>query len=51
MNVLITGGAGYIGAITSRQLQAAGMEIIIFDADTVWIPLLLPTLFVDTVEN
>lgn len=31
MKVLVTGGAGYIGAITSREIESAGHEVIIFD--------------------
>ncbi len=32
MNILITGGAGYIGSITARQLAKAGFEPIIYDS-------------------
>lgn len=31
MKVLITGGAGYIGAITNAVLQAQGVETVVFD--------------------
>ncbi|MEZ4523999.1 MAG: UDP-glucose 4-epimerase GalE [Thermomicrobiales bacterium] len=31
MTVLITGGAGYIGSITARQLIEAGEDVIVFD--------------------
>ncbi|MFM2119123.1 MAG: hypothetical protein RL722_591 [Pseudomonadota bacterium] len=32
MKVLVTGGAGYIGSITSVELQAAGHEVVILDS-------------------
>jgi UDP-glucose 4-epimerase len=32
MKLLVTGGAGYIGSIVSRQLLAAGHEVIVFDS-------------------
>ena len=32
MRVLVTGGAGYIGSITSHQLKKEGHEPIIFDS-------------------
>lgn len=31
MKVLVTGGAGYIGSITSRRLLAANHEVIVYD--------------------
>lgn len=31
MNILVTGGAGYIGSITARQLVKAGHKVIIYD--------------------
>jgi len=31
MNLLVTGGLGYIGSIVSRQLQSAGHTVIVFD--------------------
>jgi UDP-glucose 4-epimerase len=31
MSVLVTGGAGYIGSHTTRQLTAAGAEVIVLD--------------------
>lgn len=31
MKVLVTGGAGYIGAITARELSRAGHEVLIYD--------------------
>lgn len=31
MKILITGGAGYIGSITNRELVKAGFETVIFD--------------------
>ena len=31
MKILITGGAGYIGAITTKNLQAKGYEILVYD--------------------
>ncbi len=31
MNILITGGAGYIGSITSLQLMLAGHRVVVFD--------------------
>src|SRR5687768_9261635 len=31
MNILVTGGAGYIGSVTSAELLAAGHRVIIFD--------------------
>lgn len=31
MKVLVTGGAGYIGSITSAELLAAGHEVVVFD--------------------
>lgn len=31
MKVLITGGAGYIGSITNRQLQQSGFESVVYD--------------------
>ncbi|MGH2893925.1 MAG: UDP-glucose 4-epimerase GalE [Solirubrobacteraceae bacterium] len=32
MKLLVTGGAGYIGSIVSRQLLAAGHEVVVFDS-------------------
>ena len=32
MNILVTGGAGYIGSHTSIELINAGYEVIIVDA-------------------
>ena len=32
MKLLVTGGAGYIGSITSAELIAAGHEVIVFDS-------------------
>ena len=31
MKLLVTGGAGYIGAVVSRQLLAAGHEVVVLD--------------------
>lgn len=31
MNVLLTGGAGYIGAVTARELLFAGMKVTVLD--------------------
>src|SRR5947209_4347773 len=31
MRVLVTGGAGYIGSFTTRALQAAGHEVVVYD--------------------
>lgn len=31
MKILITGGAGYIGAITAKELVSAGHEVLVFD--------------------
>ena len=31
MKVLVTGGAGYIGSITSNELLEAGHEVVVFD--------------------
>lgn len=31
MKILVTGGAGYIGAITAREAQQAGHEVTVFD--------------------
>lgn len=31
MKILITGGAGYIGAITAKECQRAGHEVLVFD--------------------
>lgn len=31
MKVLITGGAGYIGAITAKELETAGHEVLVYD--------------------
>jgi UDP-glucose 4-epimerase len=31
VKLLVTGGAGYIGSIVSRQLLAAGHEVVVFD--------------------
>jgi UDP-glucose 4-epimerase len=32
VKLLVTGGAGYIGSIVSRQLLAAGHEVVVFDS-------------------
>lgn len=32
MKILVTGGAGYIGSITNRELVKAGFETVIFDS-------------------
>ena len=32
MTVLVTGGAGYIGSQTVRQLQAAGRDVVVLDS-------------------
>jgi len=32
MKVLVTGGAGYIGAITAKELAKNGFEVVIFDS-------------------
>lgn len=32
MKILVTGGAGYIGSITSAELIAAGHEVVVFDS-------------------
>ena len=31
MKILVTGGAGYIGAITAKELVSAGHEVLVFD--------------------
>ncbi len=31
MRILVTGGAGYIGGVTTRQLLAAGHEVVVYD--------------------
>ena len=31
MKVLVTGGAGYIGSVTSRELVSQGHDVVIFD--------------------
>ena len=31
MNVLVTGGAGYIGSVTTERLLDAGHEVTVFD--------------------
>ncbi len=31
MNVLVTGGAGYIGSVTVKELQANGHNVVVFD--------------------
>ncbi|MFN3331752.1 MAG: NAD-dependent epimerase/dehydratase family protein, partial [Caldilinea sp.] len=31
MNVLVTGGAGYIGSIVVEQLIKAGDDVVVFD--------------------
>jgi UDP-glucose 4-epimerase len=31
MNVLVTGGAGYVGSVSAAELVAAGHEVIVFD--------------------
>jgi UDP-glucose 4-epimerase len=31
MRILVTGGAGYIGSFTTRALQEAGHEVVVFD--------------------
>lgn len=31
MKLLVTGGAGYIGSVTVKELQSAGHEIVVFD--------------------
>lgn len=31
LNVLVTGGAGYIGSHTARQLVAAGHQVVVLD--------------------
>ena len=32
MKVLVTGGAGYIGSVTTKHLIDAGHEVVIFDS-------------------
>ena len=31
MKVLVTGGAGYIGSVTSEVLLSRGYEVVVFD--------------------
>ncbi|MFN2278600.1 MAG: NAD-dependent epimerase/dehydratase family protein, partial [Candidatus Promineifilaceae bacterium] len=31
MNILVTGGAGYIGSITTEQLILRGYQVVVFD--------------------
>ena len=31
MKVLVTGGAGYIGSVTTEQMLDAGFEVVVFD--------------------
>lgn len=31
MKILVTGGAGYIGTITTEKLLAQGHEVVVFD--------------------
>lgn len=31
MNILITGGAGYIGAITAKELEKTGHQVLVYD--------------------
>ena len=31
MNVLVTGGAGYIGSVTAQALQDAGHQVVVVD--------------------
>lgn len=31
MNVLVTGGAGYIGSVTVKRLQEAGVDVVVLD--------------------
>ena len=31
MKILVTGGAGYIGAITAKHLESQGYEVLVYD--------------------
>ncbi|MFN2189523.1 MAG: NAD-dependent epimerase/dehydratase family protein, partial [Candidatus Promineifilaceae bacterium] len=31
MNILVTGGGGYIGSITTEQLILRGYQVVVFD--------------------
>ena len=31
MNILVTGGAGYVGSFAARNLDAAGHDIVVLD--------------------
>ena len=31
MKILLTGGAGYIGAVTAKELEKQGCEVLVYD--------------------